>query len=117
MWETVDLLRIEIDMMEEKDLVDSPIEIMEGERVVGELTMPQRKMFSMLSCQFKLENPCIKNGISAIQCHLRKDIINSILYDSIRRTLNMYDINIGIRTGFKVVAPIDGHQIIVLRCK
>ena len=107
--------------IEDADLVDSPEEIVSGEKVIGEMSFIQKRMFTwmmnntkgmklralgcLIDAHENRDNPDLPEVAKAGSLH---NLIHCLLYDNIRMDYDLWNCTVSIKKGFQIVtSPVE----------
>ena len=110
------LLPHEASLVKEDELIEPPEEVQKGEKILGEMSLIAKKLFTLSQTLRKDEEQTLldlrysrdKSKIPELhakyqELHLKADAILEIMWITIHEELVSYDKNISIRAGFKVI--------------
>jgi hypothetical protein len=117
----VKLLPIELDNIKASDIIEPNFKAEKGDRIVGTMSDATKRLFT-LCCWLEKEADqaildrkyCTKSDeerldIKINQCKVRASFIRTAMWISIKDELGLWNSNIGIRSGFKVVTMEDSE--------
>jgi hypothetical protein len=124
MFDWIKSIPMELDMMEESEILQITGEIGKGEKVIGEVPIPLRKMYSLLMTKIKksrlldIERSFATSqekmdGMAAegLKLALETRTLAPLFWIEIHSIYGMWDVSLGLRKGYKIVTLPDQPNI------